>query len=94
MQPSCPARASIVTRFAFVIVPYLLQNALSAMAKAHQPSVELEQTTYYYLAEAHAVYEKAKYVQSHLREAIAVLEPRRSTDLAGEDGHPRTPMEL
>eukprot|EP00892_Ulva_mutabilis_P012577 jgi/Ulvmu1/9692/UM055_0030.1 len=70
------------------------QNALSAMAKAHQPSVELEQTTYYYLAEAHAVYEKAKYVQTHLREAIAVLEPRRSSDIGADDSHPRTPMEF
>lgn len=69
-----------------------LQNALDAMAKAHQPTVELEQTTYYYLAEAHAVYEKAKYIQVQVRDAIAVLAPNKM-GLAGDDGHPRTPME-
>lgn len=69
-----------------------VQNALNAMAKAHQPTVELEQTTYYYLAEAHAVYEKAKYIQVQVRDAIAVLAPNKM-NLAGDDGHPRTPME-
>ena len=63
------------------------------MTEAHQPRVELEQTTYYYLAEAHAVYEKAKYVQLHVREAIAVLQSSKAADAAGEEGHPRTPMD-
>ena len=66
------------------------------MAKDYSPTVELEQTTYYYLAHAHVVYEKAKYVQLHLREAIAALESPPVLGSAGEAGNPSTgtPMEI